>query len=187
MQFHSQFSEDRWIVEHLALPTKGYYVDVGAYDGFASSNTLCFEAMGWDGVLFEPLYDKALACKDFRRGKTIHSAVGSYNCLRPFHLHPTDPGQSGFLAVGEPEMVPCVTLTAALNSLKVQQINLMSIDTEGTELEVWRGRGIFNPDILIIEYLQWGKPPNDKEIVGQLTEDGYSLVHRTEANLIFTR
>ena len=48
--FHSQHGEDRIILAAVTLPTQGVFVDVGAGDAVAFSNTLHFEKNGWTGL-----------------------------------------------------------------------------------------------------------------------------------------
>ena len=42
---------------------RGFYVEVGAYDGKVISNTYYFEQLGWTGALVEPHPEKAAACR----------------------------------------------------------------------------------------------------------------------------
>lgn len=52
-KFHSQFGEDRWIFEHVDLPDKGVFVDIGAGHPIALSNTYFFEQKGWTGICID--------------------------------------------------------------------------------------------------------------------------------------
>ena len=54
-QFFSQFGQDRYLQQHVfENQREGLFVDVGAYDGIAGSNTLFFEKfLGWRGVCIE--------------------------------------------------------------------------------------------------------------------------------------
>ena len=59
------------------LPYKnGFFIEVGANDGFAQSNTYYFEKLrGWKGVLIEPipdLYAKCLGSEDALSSSIVH-------------------------------------------------------------------------------------------------------------------
>jgi FkbM family methyltransferase len=48
--------------EYFGYPSKGYFVEVGAYDGEFASNTSCLADHGWEGLYIEPIYDHYLKC-----------------------------------------------------------------------------------------------------------------------------
>src|SRR2546428_3922916 len=54
--YHSQHAQDRFIdIFLLHGKREGVFVDVGAYDGVALSNTYYFEKeLGWSGLCIEP-------------------------------------------------------------------------------------------------------------------------------------
>ena len=64
----------------------------------------------------------------------------------------------------------------------MDKIDILSIDTEGTELEVWSTLTILKPQVVIIEYLSQGVK-NDKldEVFGK----DYERVLVTESNYIY--
>lgn len=186
MKSFSQFGEDAWILKHLPLPKSGFFVEVGAYDGVASSNTFSFEEEGWNGICVEPDPEIAALCRNRRRCLTLCCAVSNTTGTRPFFINRSDRGQSGFLKDGDEIKVPTRKLDEIFN-LHGVPVDILSIDTEGTELDCWASAKPHRPTIVILEFLTWGSPPRDKQIVAQMTQDGYSEVHRTEANLIFLR
>jgi FkbM family methyltransferase len=186
--FYSQFGEDKWIVENLRVPPFGVFVDVGAMDGITSSNTLHFEEQGWHGLCIEPDPRSFKKCQVRRRVETYPCACG--NQTRPgtlFAMH-ENPALSGFLAKENALIrVLQMRLDDLLHLLSIQYVDILSIDTESTELDVWEGLGsLIRPRIVIIEYYSTGYPKNDVAIVEQFTKDGYVERHRTEANIIFT-
>ncbi len=182
-EYHSQHGEDKWIRENLN-PPPGLFVEVGAFDGIVASNTLHFEKNGWIGFLAEADPELAAKCSANRASSTICCAVGT-GILRLFHINTHDRGLSGLERPGDKAIIaPCV----ALQNIGVGlDIDLLSIDTEGTELEVWSTIGIQRPRIVIMEYSTLGLPPNDAAIIERMTIDGYKEVHRTACNIIFTR
>ncbi len=193
-EYHSQYGEDKWIRENLN-PPPGLFVEVGAFDGIVASNTLHFEKNNWHGFLVEA--DPELAGKSLanRIAPTICGAVGlpipvmPPHPFRPFHVNTRDRGLSGLKCPGDKTILaPIFPLSAIIDLIPAAvPIGILSIDTEGTELEVWNTRGFRNPTIVIMEYQTCENPPNDAAIVEQMTKDGYKEVHRTACNLIFTR
>jgi hypothetical protein len=93
-----------------------------------------------------------------------------------------DPTLSGFLRdTGLSVRVPVFRL----QDLGIQELDILSIDTEGTELEVWAGRGALRPSVVIVEHLTIPLPSQESKIRKQFEKDGYQLLHRTFSNLIF--
>lgn len=195
MKWHSQFGEDLWIWQHLNPPAQGVFVEVGAYDGIASSNTLAFEEMGWTGLCIEPQPDKAKLCRQNRKCITVESAVGCGQGIGQYEKFPVnqaDQGASGFGRPGQTKIVvPVVRLSYLIGSLLGVMPWLLSIDTEGNELDVWQslltGLDKELPRCVIMEYLTLPELPRPELLVSKLTEVGYREAHRTEANLIFYR
>ena len=52
-KYFSQSDEEKYIVEYFNGKT-GRFLDIGAYDGKAFSNTYKLGLLGWSGVLVEP-------------------------------------------------------------------------------------------------------------------------------------
>jgi FkbM family methyltransferase len=186
MNSYSGYGEDKWIYENINPPT-GVFCEVGAYDGISSSNTLAFEQIGWTGMLVEPDPASAAKCIISRKGPVWCCAAGRAG-FRPFFLNEADRGRSSF-AQYDGKVIPVIVcpLIELLFHAGLTSLDLLSIDTEGTELEVWETLGTHRPKIVIMEFLTWGSPPRDKEIVERMVADGYREAHRTEANLIFVR
>ena len=185
---YSQFQEDSWILKHLPLPAKGTFIEVGAYDGIASSNTYGFEREGWTGICVEPDPEIAARCRNNRTCQVVNAAISSFPGYVWFNINPSDRGASG---LKRPPLGDCIlvraerlsNLIAGLNS----EVDILSIDTEGTELDAWSTVGIYRPRIVVIEFWSQPNPPAPDPVVDQFTRDGYREVHRTTANLIFLK
>lgn len=52
-QHSSQLGADDWILSKFEKGFKGYFIDVGAADGFSISNTLKLEWNGWKGLAID--------------------------------------------------------------------------------------------------------------------------------------
>ena len=84
--------------------------------------------------------------------------------------------------------MPAMTLEAILEQHRIGRIDLLSIDTEGNELDVcetmnWEAH---RPRVVIIEYLTWGRPSQETAIRRYFARSPYRLIHRTTSNLIYT-
>lgn len=183
---HSQCGESSWILDNLN-PEKGIFCEIGAFDGVRSSNTILFESLGWLGILVEPNPVLAAQAQELRHCTTICCAAGSQDGFGSITIDLEDMGLSGMLVTPKGASrnirVPCFTLRTILD-WNFQRCDLLSIDTEGTELEVWNGLGHYRPHTVIIEYQTCDNPSNEQAIVERLKEDGYFPVHKTQYNLI---
>lgn len=185
MTYASQCLEDKWILDNLK-PQVGTFCEVGAYDGIISSNTFAFEGLGWKGVLVEADPFLAAQCLVNRKAKTWCCACGQ-PWFGEFFVNHKDRGLSGMKAEGVPIMVPVLPLYLILTASGVKELDLLSIDTEGTELTVWNTIGDFKPRIVIMEHQTCDQPSNIDPILKRMAMDGYKEAHRTTYNLIFTR
>lgn len=163
MPYYSQYGEDRWIAEHLSLATTGLFVAVGAYDGVTGSNTLHFEEQGWTGLIIEPDPRQRQNLARNRRCRVETSAIGS-NPDAVFHLAKA-PELSGFLRTGGDVRLPVKSLGEVLKVQGIGEIDLLSIDTEGTEIDVWRSfdSNLHRPGVVILEYETSAAAPHASE------------------------
>lgn len=186
--YYAQHGEDRWIAEHLSLPSAGYFVEVGAADGVTGSNTLHFERRGWKGILVEPDPRSLTALLESGRTAEIDGrCVSSTPGLLDFTLN-SEPTWSGLIRPdGHTIKVTAVTLTQLLDDhIAPPVIDLLSIDTEGTELDVWASLDLqrYRPAIVIVEFDTTGIRCDPEGVARGIEAHGYSTVHRTHGNLI---
>ena len=74
--FHAQNGEDRWLDAYFGAKRSGFFVEIGAFDGYNLSNTFHFEQLGWTGILVEPDPQKAALCRTHRpRSNTFQCAM----------------------------------------------------------------------------------------------------------------
>lgn len=185
--YFSQHGEDCWIDRHLKLPATGVFVDVGAHDGIIDSNTLFFERKGWTGLCVEA-HPQVVSI--LTRNRTCR--VGAYAiCSDPTRLFEVHPIQtwSGFGRGGLRIQVPIKRLEEALGENQIEGIDLLSIDVEGSELDVWSTFDCdrHRPRVVILEYLTQPLPSQEEAIMDAFYSLPYRMVHRTPANLIFER
>jgi FkbM family methyltransferase len=152
MQFFSQFNQDRFLYENVFQNTSnGYFVDIGAYDGVSTSNSLFFEELGWHGVCVEPNPEKFQILKDCRKCTCFQFAIADANKKTPF-LKIKNGGPdtlSGLIQDSLENQINKCNLTSKeeFDIIEVEcvsfdyiihktQIDYLSLDTEGNELDI---------------------------------------------------
>jgi len=142
--------------------TKGFFVEVGANDPHARSQTLHLERAGWTGILIEPQPDLAEQLRTMRTGKVFAVACSSpehAGCTMPLHVAgPLSSLDREHMAPGAaPERVievPIRTLDSLLDEADAPKpLDFLSIDVEGHEIEVLRGFDIarWRPRLILLE------------------------------------
>lgn len=189
MSYHSQHGEDQWIVENLPLPQKGTFVECGVGHSATNSNTLYFEQHGWDGILIEPDARTQDEIRSNRRARLFTCAAGATEGTASFGLE-GEPTLSGIKRPTENRIdVQVRTLNSILQEAGIDRIDLLSIDTEGTEADVWAGLDVqrHSPAVVIIEFHTCGLPVRPEVILNAVISKGYRLAYATPGNFIFRR
>lgn len=165
----------------LVDEVRGFYVELGANDGVTFSNTLALELnRQWRGILIEPiesLYRSAVRNRNSRRNFIARSACVAFNfpaqTVRMVYSNlmsvaeglesdiedPLAHAELGFKWLsktdrGKAEIVPAQTLNQILHDASApRQIQLLSLDVEGAEIEVLKGIDFrhFHFDWMLIE------------------------------------
>lgn len=186
--YQSQCAEDIWLDANwarLGLPIAGFFVELGAGDGVHFSNTNWLEKdRGWRGLLIEG--DPRNEVKDRPNSIVERCVIGTGTVS--FGLHPTESYLSGVNRPA-PERIEAEarTLTDVLDQHAIDRVDLISIDTEGNEIEVWKTLDLnrWRPQIAIVELFTWKMPDRSREVFGVMDLDGYELIYKTELNGIF--
>jgi FkbM family methyltransferase len=183
--------QDRLIWAYFGRRPYGFFIEVGANHPTEGSLTWFLEQRGWEGMLVEPQGSFAKSLVAMRP----HSHVFHVACAAPDQvgfadLHiPLDP--FGALATLErnfddhqvqyqrAERVEVVTLSSLIDQVKPKKIEVLLIDTEGTELAVLKGLDMERnrPDLILVE--DKGRSLDKHSF---LTRHRYDLVKRTELN-----
>lgn len=190
MTYYANDLEDKILDESGILPEKGVFIDVGAGpDGIKGSNTYFFEQKGWKGVCIDanPQNAKSLG----KNRKTVHCPiiVSSKNGRQKLYFNPNDPDTAGLIPTernsGKSVELDSATLEDLLIIEDIGEIDLLSIDTEGTELDVWRSMdwGKHKPKIVIVEAVT--QKEINVEIIPELEKLGYSYSMTIGPNLVF--
>jgi FkbM family methyltransferase len=195
-RFHSQFGEDRYIYHNIDLPANGTFVDVGAGHPIRLSNTYFFEKNGWTGVCIDA-DPKQYELLKSARAEVEWAAVGADEGeieLSQAYLptYSSTVRKKEYKGVAKRVFkrtirVPSLRLETILAKHHIGVIDILDIDVEGTELDVWPTFSYdkHRPRVVIIEYATFGLADNSQKISEFFSRLPYKLVHTTQTNLIY--
>ena len=191
---------DKWIYDNL-FPNveQGYFVDIGAHHPILGNNTYFFEQMGWDGICFEPLPELAAKLSTQRKCAVVEKALSDTSGVFSFFQIK---GQSEVLSGLEDKFdqnaiarinkeieeynqdydyidVECSLFS---DEVKTSEIDLLSIDVEGAELDILKTID-FNDyfiKVMIVEFNHRNDP-----LFNYIQQQGFTLVHKKGVDLIF--
>jgi FkbM family methyltransferase len=191
-QSRSQILQDLWVGYELGERREGFFVEFGATNGIANSNTWLLEKKyNWRGILAEPnpLWHAALAQN---RNSTIdHRCVSSASGkkVRFLTTDAVDPELSGVAEFASGDHfaevrsrgVEIEVETVALNQLLIDyhapvRIDYMSIDTEGSEYDILRNFEFSSHVVELISVEQNSQTEADVDAL--LAGQGYQRVFK---------
>lgn len=182
LKYYGQDGEDREIERYFPDGYIGGCIDVGSTDGVHINNTKYFEERGWYCMCFEPNPSYFYQCENNRKNALMY-AISDFNgddvdfnvvnldgtgieeaitSLRISDILINDHIKRGFNPKIKVIKSKVRTLDFCIeNYYKYDKIDFVSIDTEGTELDVLKGFDInkYQPKLFIIE--------NNDRIVGK--------------------
>ena len=66
--YRAKEGQDKWVLNILDNKSNGYFVDIGAHDGYHDSNSYVLEKdFNWNGICVEPHYWAALELQKHRK------------------------------------------------------------------------------------------------------------------------
>ncbi len=170
IEFTSQYGEDCLLFELFQGKLDGFFIEVGAYDGYCYSVSYPFETMGWNGLLIEPIPDRF----ERARARRVHSRVvnaalagpgssgtctfnvveGEYEGMFS-HLKPTASIEQDVKSIGAATRRVTTPLTT-MNDLLADHtgpIDFAVLDVEGGEIELLKGFDLLKhrPRVMVIE------------------------------------
>jgi FkbM family methyltransferase len=177
VEFRSQFGEDVWIWDLLGRSLEGFFIEVGAFDGYHYSVSYALEAMGWRGLLIEALPGPYEACRARRmNSRVVHSALARRGSPATMEFVNVQDQYGGMLSyLGSPKStadhakiieqqgfqkqrisVPVTTMNALLESYTPSppaRIDAAVIDVEGAEVDLLDGFDLkkWKPSVLMLE------------------------------------
>jgi len=206
---YAQFGEDIKVQELIG--TVNSFVDIGANDGYSGSNTFLFAMKGAKGVCFEPvptIYQMLRSLYQFKR-EIICFNLGISDASKQTEIvsagvlsYLPETADESYLKVmdkflknkNEKQTIKLAPFAVAMRAAKfVKEIDLLSIDVEGHELQVLKGIDFtqYKFKILVIEthskvkgeYV-W-KNNHLNEINALLSKAGYLKVFENELNSFY--
>jgi FkbM family methyltransferase len=152
--YSSQYGQDKFVAEYIfPQKEKGVYVDIGANDGVTLSNTFFFETRReWIGLCVEPLpeiFEKLYKVrgKSFCENLCVSNTEGTLD----FVMVEGEDMLSGIVESMDRRhrrrierekgrlcmlRLPSLRLQRLLEKYSLDQVDFLSVDTEGSELEV---------------------------------------------------
>jgi FkbM family methyltransferase len=157
-EYKAQWKQDKILDENIfKFKTNGFFVDVGAYDGITGSNTYFFEKnRKWQGLCIEGnssvfsnlKSNRQSICLNvcaYKENKIVRfnkisgysemlSGISSSYCSR--HRERVNTESAFYECEQSVEYCPSYRLETIFDNLNIKNVDLLSIDTEGSELDV---------------------------------------------------
>jgi len=183
---YSGLFEESLLRQYFEKKTSGSFLDVGAND---PENAVSRFLWGdWDGVVVEPLPRQAekfrkipglkvaevalTSAEKAAEERAIFSIAGKQSTLVPEKLMNRE-------VISDTVTVRITTLDQLLEDQNIQQLDFLSVDVEGAEIDVLGGFDLrrFRVGLLLVE--DWGR---DFQLHRLLRGKGYKRVRRTGFN-----
>ncbi len=205
--YYGQSGQDQYLHKTFFKDTKnGIFIDIGAHNGIAYSNTKFFEELGWSGICIEPIPEVFEELKANRKALCIQGCISDKKGTGQFLKVTGEPEMlSGLLEKYDPrhlarihrevassslastaEIIPvnCYLLNELLEENNISHVDFLSLDTEGSEASILQSIDFsrFDIDIIIVE-----NNFNDDSIRNLLSSKGYNLVSSVEWDDVFKK
>jgi FkbM family methyltransferase len=200
-QSHGQFGEDRALREIFGERTEGYCVEVGAYDGQTGSASYLFEKRGWQCLLVEPIPALVEQIRERRACTVVNCAASDKEGTASFFVAENfeemstldlTPDRLEWITEVGGSVKEITVRTATLDSLLAEagfpEVQFITIDVEGHEMDVLKGFTLekYRPRIVIIEDNSSSDDPRarggDPRVGKHMSEHGYVHFRRTGVN-----
>jgi len=169
VNYYSQHGEDFLLHRIFRDKTDGFFVEVGCIDGRRFSNTLAFEEMGWKGLCIEAHEGYIDQLKNNRPNSIVcHCAAGEldeddvvFYANSRGTLSTLDRTKESYFKENfgeyfsgfEEQHVPKRRLDTLFREHGIEQVDILTIDIEGYEIEALKGIDFhdYKPLVLVIE------------------------------------
>lgn len=200
-KYYSQHGEDALLDLVFKDQKQGFFIEVGCIDGRCFSNTLTFEERGWTGMCVEAHSGYIDMLKKNRPNSIIcHCAAGETDEDAIFYANARGslstldktsetrwkrdyaPYFSGF----EEQQVKKVRLNTLLDVYHVEEIDILSLDIEGYEVEALKGLDLsrHRPKVMVIES---DSPQHEAQLDEMILPHGYKKSIKLHGNLFYVR
>ena len=203
-QDHSKF------ISELLKENKLVALDVGAQGGFFNASIFSEKYnFFFDPIVVEPIPEEAKKLED-KNYKVISKGLWSENCKKKLYILGKRPGSSSMYKpnsntfdlydfkkkdfpifdITDEIDIECTTIKESLNKFKVNNLDFLKIDTQGSELEILKGIGEYFPLLMKIEAQiipMYENVPSWSELVNYLEKKNYMVSEWIEIGKHITR
>ena len=163
----SQLSQDLFAIYFSGGKKDGFFLEIGACDGFLLSNTWALEKYGWKGIISEPSsvwHDKIARRKCIVSKKAVFNKTGLKLKFEDVKKYPELSGLKENLDKDNNHTLRNDTNTVEVETISLndlieqntsnRNIDYISIDTEGSEYEILKNFDFnkFNVEIFTVEH-----------------------------------
>jgi len=147
-------------LDSIINKTNGFYIELGANNGLEQSNTAFFEFnRGWKGILVEPSLSAYNECTKNRSNSICYNYACVANDYQNTEIRGDFNGNlmssidGNRLHSNNIVSVKTTTLENLLDINNISNIDLLSLDTEGYELNILKGLNLtkYHPRYMLIE------------------------------------
>ena len=154
---YGEFGEDIMVNRFFKNKENGFYIDIGAYHPFKGSLTQTLYGKGWSGINIDISKTSVDLFKIARpKDININCAIGKITEETKFFQNSKMNQQNSLIRQNSNQVevkIKCYKLNDILTSNKIEKVDYINIDTEGTELDVLKGLDFkkIKPSLLTIE------------------------------------
>lgn len=203
---YSQEGEDMILNRIFEFRNSGFYIDVGAHHPMRFSNTYFFYRKGWRGINIDAMPGSMNKFKRYRHEDTnLELAISNQNKELTYYMF-NDPALNGFdekitsdreknhqqyFVVGK-KQIKTISLSEVIERYVPanQEIDFLSIDVEGLDLEVLQSNdwNRCKPKVILTEVLNFDLfKAMENPVLKLLISQGYSVYAKTVNTVIFLR
>lgn len=206
VEFRSQYGEDALLWDFFAGQLSGFFIEVGAFDGYTYSVSYAFECIGWNGLLVEAIPERFAECAKRRpHSRVVHAALSRRGSSGVAEFTITEDhfgGMCSYLHPVQEHVESDVVKTAGRRTVRVPlttmndlltdhkgDIDFASIDVEGAELLLLDGFDLerHKPKLVLIEDIKVGAGDGNPLLLKVMQQRGYQEVARLAVNRLFAR
>lgn len=199
-RYHSQCGQDMFIDFLFGNKKEGFFIDIGGNDPVKINNTYYFEKRGWSGLAFEPLQKYQAKWKEERTTPCLPIALGDaekdvvftemdkdyLSGIKDVNMEEIkDLLADGQVKIVNETVVKQKMLKNVLAERNIKNIDFVSLDVEGNELQVLKGIDFKKVTIKCFAIENEDNIKTIYKIRRYMTERGYWLIARLGQDDIF--
>jgi FkbM family methyltransferase len=199
---YSQNNEEQIILDYFKDFT-GTFLSIGENDGLTFSNVRALAERGWKGVMVEPspkAFERLKELYNGHKGFYIYPyAIGAHNgkamlqesgplctaadvgLVSTFHSH--EKARFDKSVRYSPVEVKTFRWKTFLNRLTIKEFDMISLDVEGSELDILPEMNLEKTRLIVIE---WNSKPELKTEYERYLQ-GFNLIYTSGENLIYAK